>query len=82
MSFRLAVAQPEVKGDVAANGQRLRRAQQSLRSRWHPLARCRAGRDSLAVAEIDAADPRWEVPLRRTRPWRAEARKGEIYRSR
>ena len=31
----------------------------------------------LAVELFDVGDPRWEVPLHRARPWRAEARDGE-----
>ena len=39
-----------------------------------------AGRPGLAAAVLDPQDPRWEVPLRLARPWRAAARRGDIYR--
>ena len=43
------------------------------------LARCRAGRNQTIVTPIDPGDPAWEIPLRRARPWRADARTGHIY---
>ncbi|TCN31825.1 putative amidohydrolase [Sinorhizobium americanum] len=35
---------------------------------------------SLAVAMLDRADPAYEIPLQRARPWHAKARQGDIYR--
>lgn len=46
------------------------------------LARCRPGRAQVLVTPVDPGDPAWEIPLRRARPWRAEARKGGIYAAR
>lgn len=36
--------------------------------------------DGMAIATLDPAEARWEVPLRKARPWRRQARKGAIYR--
>lgn len=40
-------------------------------------ARSRGG---MAVATLDPEEARWEIPLRKARPWRRRARNGEIYR--
>lgn len=45
------------------------------------LARARRGRSQVLVTTVDRADPAWEIPLRRARPWRAEAREGSAYRA-
>lgn len=45
------------------------------------LARARRGRAQVLVTEVDREDPRWEIALRRARPWRAEAREGSAYRA-
>lgn len=45
------------------------------------LARARRGRGQMLVTAVDRADPAWEIPLRRARPWRAEAREGSAYRA-
>jgi predicted amidohydrolase len=39
------------------------------------------GETSLVVSQLDRADPRYEVALRKARPWRASARLGDIYSS-
>lgn len=46
------------------------------------LAACAPGRAGIAVQTIDRDDPRFVVPLRYARPWRAQARAGEIYAGR
>lgn len=46
------------------------------------LARCRPGRGQTVVTPVIPSDPRWEIPLRRARPWRADARAGAIYAAR
>jgi predicted amidohydrolase len=38
------------------------------------LATCRKGSATLTVNSLDPSDARWDVPLRRARPWRARAR--------
>lgn len=43
------------------------------------LARCGAGVD-IAMAELDRADPRFDIALNKARPWRRAAREGRIYR--
>ncbi len=43
------------------------------------LAQGEPGGPSVTILEIDPADPRWEIELRRARPWRRKARLGEIY---
>lgn len=45
------------------------------------LGRTEAGRASVITTVIDTKDARWEIPLRRARPWRTSARAGEIYRA-
>lgn len=45
------------------------------------LARARRGRSQVLVTAVDRDDPAWEIPLRRARPWRAEAREGSAYRA-
>jgi predicted amidohydrolase len=37
---------------------------------------------ALATAEIDRADPRFDIALNKARPWRATARRGDVYRER
>jgi len=44
------------------------------------VAQCAPG-GRLAVAEIDRSDPAFDIALNRARPWRAAARKGDIYRT-
>lgn len=44
------------------------------------LARCGEG-ETLAIAEIARSDPKLDVALTRARPWRAAARRGDIYRA-
>lgn len=41
-----------------------------------------ADADDLIVCDLAADDPTFDIALRLARPWRAEARRGEIYRSR
>jgi predicted amidohydrolase len=36
----------------------------------------------IALGILDADDPRWEIALKRARPWRSQARQGGIYRER
>jgi predicted amidohydrolase len=43
------------------------------------MARCGPGVD-IAVAELDRADPRFDIALNKARPWRRVAREGRIYR--
>ncbi len=43
------------------------------------LAEGPAGGPSVTTLEIEPEDPRWEIELRRARPWRRKARLGEIY---
>lgn len=45
----------------------------------HWMVRCGAGVD-IAVAELDRADPRFDIALNKARPWRRNAREGRIYR--
>ncbi|KQV82919.1 carbon-nitrogen hydrolase family protein [Rhizobium sp. Root1220] len=35
-----------------------------------------------ATAVLDRSDPAYDIPIQKARPWRSEARKGEIYRTR
>ncbi|MBB4186741.1 carbon-nitrogen hydrolase family protein [Sinorhizobium terangae] len=56
-----------VGGMIGPDGQWINRCSQSLEP-------------SLAIATLDRADPAYEVPLQKARPWRARARQGEIYR--
>ncbi|MAZ16001.1 MAG: carbon-nitrogen hydrolase family protein [Ahrensia sp.] len=44
------------------------------------MAQC-APAGQLAIAEIDRADPAFDIALNRARPWRAAARQGDIYRA-
>lgn len=44
------------------------------------LARCGEG-ETLAIADIDRSDPKLDIALNKARPWRAEARRGDIYRA-
>jgi predicted amidohydrolase len=37
---------------------------------------------TIAIEQLDANAPKWEIPLHRARPWREKARDGEIYRQR
>jgi len=46
------------------------------------LASCPPGRAGIAVQTIDRDDPRFVVPLRYARPWRAQAGSGEMYAGR
>lgn len=46
------------------------------------LASCPPGQAGIAVQTIDRDDPRFVVPLRYARPWRAQAGSGEIYAGR
>jgi predicted amidohydrolase len=46
------------------------------------LASATLGETSLVISQLDRADPRYEVALRKARPWRASARLGDIYHSR
>ena len=34
-----------------------------------------------ATAVLDRDDPAYDIPLKKARPWRAQARQGEIYRA-
>lgn len=43
------------------------------------IGRCRRRREQVLVTPVVPADPAWEIPLRRARPWRAKARDGGIY---
>jgi len=43
------------------------------------LASATPGATSLVVSQLDRADPRYDVALRKARPWRASARLGDIY---
>ncbi|GHA16796.1 hypothetical protein GCM10007989_09930 [Devosia pacifica] len=44
-------------------------------------ARCPAGNiATYTIATLDRGDPKYQIPLQKARPWRALARKGEIYR--
>lgn len=43
------------------------------------LGSCVPGKVDLLVMEIDSGDARWDIPLRKARPWRRHARMGEIY---
>lgn len=43
------------------------------------LAEGQLGGPSVTLLEIDPAEARWEIELRRARPWRRKARLGEIY---
>ncbi len=44
-------------------------------------ARCIPAQElDLTIAELDRRDPRYEIALQKARPWRALARKGDIYR--
>ena len=36
----------------------------------------------IVIETLDADDPRWDVALKRSRPWRSQARQGGIYRER
>lgn len=45
------------------------------------LQKCEPAHDSIIVNEIDPENDLWEIPLKRARPWRREARKGDIYRA-
>ena len=42
----------------------------------------RDGQPALALAELDRADPDFDIALTKARPWRAVARAGEIYAAR
>jgi predicted amidohydrolase len=46
------------------------------------LAVCASERADVAVGTIDLGAPRFEIPLRRARQWRARARSGELYAAR
>lgn len=46
------------------------------------IALCDPGTAEIRVVEIDPQDPKYEVALRRARPWRALARSGAIYQGR
>ena len=46
----------------------------------HLQAEARGASHGVACADIRPDHPRWEVPLRRARPWRETARAGAIYR--
>lgn len=46
------------------------------------VARAAPGSATLVEANIDPQDKKWDIDLRRARPWRARAREGRIYRSR
>jgi len=37
---------------------------------------------TIALEQLDADAPEWEIPLNRARPWREKAREGAIYRQR
>ncbi len=43
-------------------------------------SRSRKQQNSLAIATIDRHDERWDIPLNKAKPWRALARRGDIYR--
>lgn len=45
----------------------------------HELARCAATRPQTIVTAVDPGDAKWEIPLRRAKPWRAAARDDRIY---
>jgi hypothetical protein len=45
-------------------------------------ARCVAEVSALTVNALDEDAPEWKVALHHARPWRAQAREGDIYRSR
>jgi predicted amidohydrolase len=44
-------------------------------------ARCEPERSGLVVSELIMDDPRYEIALKRARPWRKQAREGGIYRA-
>ncbi len=46
------------------------------------IARAHAGSPELVMVEIDPGDEKWDIDLRRARPWRAAARAGQIYETR
>lgn len=46
------------------------------------IARAGPGSPCLIVADIDPDDSKWDIDLRRARPWRAAARQGGIYEAR
>lgn len=43
---------------------------------------CQTEKSSLCLNLLDIEDPAWKVPLHYAKPWRAKARKGDIYRAR
>ncbi len=45
-----------------------------------PDGQIQAQGSGMAVATLDPREARWEIPLRRARPWRRSARSGDIYR--
>lgn len=45
-------------------------------------ATTKAGKEGLAIADIEPSDPIWDVPINKARPWRKIAREGEVYRER
>ncbi len=46
------------------------------------VARCRAGRSSLIIQNLDRAAPDLDIALNKARPWRRAARAGDIYEAR
>lgn len=46
------------------------------------LGACEPGAPGVVVQALDPADPRWDVPLRRARPWRRRAREPGYYEPR
>jgi hypothetical protein len=45
------------------------------------LATCEANSSTLVTTVVNPDAPEWEIPLKRAKPWRASARKGDIYRT-
>jgi predicted amidohydrolase len=42
---------------------------------------CSSNKSGITISNLDRNDPKWEVPIKYARPWRAIARKREIYDS-
>ena len=45
------------------------------------IKKCIRTRNSIIINEIDVEDSQWDIPLKISKPWRTEARIGEIYKS-
>ena len=45
------------------------------------IKRCIRTRNSIIINEINTEDSRWDIPIKKSNPWRKKANKGEIYKS-